>query len=274
MSPVKSVEGFFDAIQQAKAGAADFRTNLFPSLPKLHAWIDHGELSGEFRDGVALFFRNDRDFRHFYFCAASLPALRQALADVPGLKTERVVADLVGNETALGELLAELESAGFRRYAKLQRLARPALDDEEKKDTGNLPAVFAEKTESRAILELIESAFDRFSGQLPTLHEIETAAEERRIFAVRRDGIPAGALFFETQGVASAVRFWAVAEKCRAAGVGSALMRHYLRSQTGIRRFTLWVEAGNHDAIRKYKHYGYAPDGLTDCVLANGLVPR
>jgi hypothetical protein len=121
---------------------------------------------------------------------------------------------------------------------------------------------------------LIEGLFDPVGEQIPALYEIEEAVANHQVFAVKREGVLAGILFFEAQGFTSAVRFWAVAEKFHAAGVGSALMRHYLRAQSGVRRFTLWVNAANQNAIQKYGHYGYAPDGLVDYVLANEMIRR
>jgi ribosomal protein S18 acetylase RimI-like enzyme len=90
---------------------------------------------------------------------------------------------------------------------------------------------------------------------------------------VKRDGVLAGLLFFETHGLASTVRFWVVAEEFRALHVGSALMSNYFRSQDTVRRFTLWVNACNTNAIQKYRHYGYEPDGLVDHVLTNQEIP-
>jgi len=178
----------------------------------------------------------------------------------------------VGDETALGELLTSLEAAGFRRYAKLQRMASVEPRNKLKFATDDLPVVCAEASDCPAVLELTESLFDRFSDQLPMLYEIEAAVANRQVLVVRRDGVLAGLLFFETQGLASTVRFWAVAKKFRTLGAGSALMQHYLNNQSGVRRFTLWVNASNQNAIQKYGHYSYAPDGLVDHVLANQMV--
>jgi GNAT superfamily N-acetyltransferase len=272
MSPVKTVSEVFDAIQKAKAGASDFRTNFFPTQSKLQAWIDHNELFGSFRDGAAFFFRNDRDFRRFYFCAEDLIALRTNLAAAPVLKTERIVTDLVGNATANDELEASLEVVGFRSYLKLQRMARAGQGGAAKSDLGDSPVVFAEAADCPVILELIESLFDAVGEQIPTFSEIEEAVAARQVYAVKRGGMLAGILFFEAQGFASTIRFWAVGKQFHAAGVGSALMRHYLSVQSGVRRFTLWVNADNQNAIQKYAHYGYAPDGLVDEVLVNEMI--
>ncbi len=270
MIQFRKVDEVFDAIQKTKAKASDFRTNFFPVPAKLQNWIERDELLGKVRDGATFFFRKDRDFFRFYFCAGSLEKLQSEISTLPILKNERMATDLVGNETAVTEMCAPLEAAGFSRYAQLQRMTRSAQVGVTA--ASNLPVAFAEKTDAPAILELIENAFDRFGEQLPALYEIEAAIASGQIFVVKRNGEIAGLLFFETQGFNSTVRFWAVVEKFRALKIGSALIQHYFKTQNSVRRFTLWVNAANENAIQKYKHYGYAPDGLIDCVLANKMI--
>ena len=273
MSPVRTLAEVFDAIQQAKTGAPDFRTNFFPVQSKLQSWIDQGGLTSHRRNGATFFFKKDRDFRHFYFCAADLPALRREIPLLDEFKTEPMVTDVVGHGPALEELLAALRSSGFRNYTKLQRMMRPATQNEASPTSHTVEVIEAGPSDSRAVLNLIESAFDRYGEQLPSPDEIQSAIDARQILMVKRDGAIAGLLFFETQGVSSAVRFWVVAEKFRALRVGSALMLHYLNLHPAVRRFTLWVNTANNNAIRKYEHYGYKPDGLVDHILANSLIP-
>lgn len=273
MSPVRTVAEVFDAIQQAKTGAPDFRTNFFPVQSKLQSWIDQGELFSNLQNGSTFFFKKDRDFWHFYFCAADLPALTREIPRLEEFKAAGMVTDVVGNGPALAELLTALQSSGFRNYTHLQRMMRPATQSEALPDDNNLEVSEAGPSDCHALLDLIESAFDRYGEQLPSLDEIKSAMGARQILMVKRDGAIAGLLFFETQGVSSTVRFWVVAEKFRALRVGSALMQRYLKIHSAVRRFTLWVNSANDNAIRKYEHYGYKPDGLVDHILANPLIP-
>lgn len=269
MTPMQTPGQVWDAMQSAKAGASAFCTNFFPVESKLRNWIEHSELFAELRHGATFFFRKDRDFVRLYFCAADPAALQRETEACPALKTERVVTDLVGQESMVNDLLPVLAPAGFRRYTRLQRLTRMGRPE----SAADAPPVgFAEPAEGPAVLGLIESIFDPYGEQLPRLYEIEFAIAHRQVLVARLDGELAGLIFFETQGQASTVRFWAVAEKFRSLKVGSALMRHYLKIHAPVRRFTLWVNAGNEDAVRKYRHYGYAPDGLIDQVLASPLI--
>jgi hypothetical protein len=106
------------------------------------------------------------------------------------------------------------------------------------------------------------------------LYEIEAAVQAHQILVAKHEGALAGLLHFETQGVTSTLRFWAVADEFRALKFGSALIRQYFAVNSAVKRFNLWVAADNVNAVQKYGHYGYTPDGLVDYVLANELVPE
>lgn len=272
MIPVHSVSQVFDAIRQGKASAADFSTNFFPVEGKLQGWIDHGELFAEEHDGAAFFFKKDRDFWHFYFCAASRAVLMREFSGLPILKTERVVVDFVGNGAALSDTVAAFESEGFRRHAQLRRMSRTSGTASDKISPDTSQVVCAKQSDCDAILALLECSFDRYSEQLPTLYEIELAVERGQVLIAKREGAVAGLLFFETQGFTSMVRYWLVAEPFRALHLGSTLIQHYFNMHGAVRRFVLWVNADNDNAIEKYRHYGYAPDGLVDHVLVNKMI--
>jgi ribosomal protein S18 acetylase RimI-like enzyme len=280
MSPVKTVSQVFDAIQQAKTGASAFCTNFFPMQSKLEGWIRHDELLSEIRDGAAFFLRKDRDFWHLYFCAANMPALQRELAGLRNAQTDPIVLDLIGKETMLADLLRLFETSGFRRYARLVRLTRSSLSSSEGErarvtglESPNAPELtFAQATDSEAISTLLGSSFDRYADQLPSPYELQDAIAHHNILTAKMNGTLAALLFSETHGLTSTVRYWAVAEQFRALRLGSILMRHYFAAQNAVRRFLLWVAASNENALQKYQHYGYAPDGLVDHVLANSLI--
>lgn len=271
MIPVKSVAEVFAAIQQAKGGATDFTTNFFPVEKRLEEWIARGELALAQQCGATFFFRKDRDFQHLYYCAPNAPALQQGAGELAALRTQKVVVDIVGKEAGLSGAIRLWEANGLRCYTKLFRMARMTAS------LAGVPAVngqigFAATAEVAVILQLLEQEFDCYGEQIPLAYELESAIAQRQILVARRAGELAGLLFFETQGVSSTLRFWTVAEKFRTYGFGSALMRQYFFTQTGVKRFGLWVAADNANAVQKYEHYGYKADGLVDYVLVNQLI--
>src|SRR5689334_13981342 len=174
MSPVQTVGQVFDSIQHVKAGASAFCTNFFPVQAKVQAWIDHGELFSQMTDRAAFFVRTDRDFGHLYFCAADAPSLQSGLTAMNGLQNRRLTSDIVGQEAALDPLLGPVEAAGFRRYSRLVRLARPNPPGSSAPAGPGAESSqinLAETSDASAILNLLEVSFDPLADQLPTLYE-------------------------------------------------------------------------------------------------------
>jgi hypothetical protein len=271
MTPIRQPSEVLDATQAAKAGASAYCTNLFADQKKLQDWIAHTELLGEVREGAALFLRKDRDFWHLHFAAANEKALQQAMAASPMLRTERVVADLVGDELKISGLLEAFEAAGFRRYNRLYRMARVAETIPETVASEETIGL-AKPSDAPAILELLNQTFDPLAEQLPMLHEIEAAAASQQVFSATADNRLAAFLWFETQGFTSTIRYWLVAAPYRTRRLGAALMHHYFALHQAVRRFILWVVADNENAIAKYQHYGFRADGLAVHVLGNSKI--
>jgi hypothetical protein len=274
MRPVTAVTEVFEALQRAKTGASAFCTNFFPVPSKLQGWIEHGELLEEARDGSVFFFRKDLDFWHLYYCSSNVPALQRDITTLSALNSERVAIDLVGTEVSLVAVLNAVESCGFRRHARLLRLARANQPVEPAAAADSAAVRWADDTDFPAIMALLEKSFDRYADQLPAPYEMEAAVSARQVLAVNWEGVLAALLFFENQGLTSTVRYWVVDQRFRSHRFGSALMRQYLRTQSAVRRFILWVTADNDDAVVKYRHYGYLPDGLIDHVLVNEMIPK
>ena len=82
----------------------------------------------------------------------------------------------------------------------------------------------------------------------------------------------AALLFFETVGLSSTLRYWAVDLAFQSRRLGGAVIRHYFAIHSGVRRFLLWVATANQNALTKYQHYGYAADGLFDLVFVNDRI--
>jgi ribosomal protein S18 acetylase RimI-like enzyme len=271
MTPVGSAAGVYDAIDRVKASAPAYCTNFFPIQKRLEAWVGHEELFADAREGAVFFFRKDRDLWHVYFGAKDVGTLLRTAGMVGELRELPVVADVVGSEPAVAGMIGALEPAGFRRYGRLQRMARAAQPLTGVKVEAGIH--YGEPTDCGAVTDLLESSFDRFADQLPTAWEIAAALANRQILVVKSAGTLAALLHFETQGLSSTLRYWAVAAPFRSQRLGSGLMRQYFESQSAVRRFMLWVASGNRNAVEKYEHYGYQADGLIDHVLANEMIP-
>jgi len=273
MQPVETVDQVFTAIQRVKSNASAFCTNFFPVPQKLQNWIDHSELFCECRPEAACFFRTDRDFWRAYFCATNAEALKRELIALPDLKSKPLVTDVIEREAAPDSLVPVLAATGFRPYTRLRRLARPGpVSAAPQSVSGDAQPVYAGTDDARAVFDVLNVSFDRYAEQLPAMHEIEAAISNCQILVIKHLQTVAGLLYFETQGVTSAIRYWVVAEKFRALRYGSALIRAYFAAHAAIQRFNLWVMADNQPAMLKYQHFGYVSDKLVDHVLVNDMI--
>jgi len=272
MTQIHTVTEVFDAIRVVKAGTPRLITNFFPDQNKLQTWIHCGRLVGTTADGIAYFLRRDRDFWHFYYCAESEQALRDGLLKVTHLQRVPVVVDVVGSEECVLGVLDALQFAGFCQYNRLHRMTRATLRDPVPPQDNGVEAVYAGQSDVGAILDLLCRSFDPYAKQLPLREEIKTAVTNGQILIAHVGGALAGVLFSKTQGLTSTIRYWLVDKPFLMLGIGSALMRKYLVAQCSAERLLLWVVGTNENAIRKYQHYGFVPDGLVDHILVNKFI--
>src|SRR5262249_35486195 len=159
-------------------------------------------------------------------------ALERELAALPQISSARLTLDLVGSEAAIQPQIDILQKVGFKPHTRLMRLSRAAQSG------GAAPAsqlpksaqlTIADECDSAEILKLIETCFNPLVDQLPAPYELQDAIADRQILIVKQDAKVAGALFFETQGLTSQLRYWVVAEASRGQHVGSALMQRYFK---------------------------------------------
>jgi GNAT superfamily N-acetyltransferase len=268
VNPFTSTARIYEAAQAVKK-SGHFVTNFFPTQAKLQLWVDRQELTIEAGRESLVLLRRDRDFYHLYYCASSFCALDRSLRKLVPETAPTLVADLVGREIELAEPTAAFVKRGFGPYARLLRLAR--IIDGPGTASESPEAQLALGADAEQVLGMLEESFDRYAEQLPGKSEINSAIADHSLLVVRDGTQIAGLLFFERTGLTSSIRYWLVDPAHRNQKVGARLMRSYFASCPGVRRFILWVPAANEDALRRYEHYGYAPDGLCDQVMVLGL---
>ena len=178
-----------------------------------------------------------------------------------------MVLDLLGKETDLLEMANVVGRANWNPYQRLMRLALIGAPLIPEGKSNEKTASAAEEQDETGIERLIEERFDPLTDQIPTADEIRTARKNGQILIWREKGRVAALLFFETTGFTSTIRYWAVGQEFESRGFGSSLLRTYLRIHATVKRFVLWVNEKNENAIQKYQRFGYQPDGLKDQIL-------
>jgi D-alanine--poly(phosphoribitol) ligase subunit 1 len=273
LAPVTSLASVYESIREMKHEASGFLTNYFPVASRIQRWIDHGQLFMMKSKESVLFLRSDRSFFHLSFCTSSYANLENTLAQWTDSLRLQIVCDLIGVQADVDNLEKLFLRLGFRRYSLLRRLTK-SMGQADNSGAGDSRVGGAEIGDLDAILTILEASFDPLVDQFPARAEFEDAIQRRQILAARFQESLAGFLYFEKTGKTCIIRYWAIQEGLRNQGIGSALIRALFRECRDVKRCLLWVAAHNEDAIEKYFHYGFAPDGLVDSIVANQKVPR
>ena len=271
MKPLPSVAAIYEQLDQARR-AGPLVTNFYPVPDKLQRSIERGELFSMTVGDVLFVLRRDRDFLHLSFVASAGADLVAALRELVAHVAETVTVDVLGPRERVAATTELFAQAGFRGHCVLERMTKvttqaepaPAPDPE---------VVLADADDAATLAGMLDTALDRHAEQIPDEAELAKAASERKILVVKP--VPAndpaspiaGLLFFELTGQSSLLRHWLVDPGHRDQRVGARLMRRYFADCKDVRRFLLWVISDNHNAIDRYRHYGYQQDGLIDQVL-------
>ena len=271
MNPLPSVAAIYEQLDQARR-AGPLVTNFYPVPDKLQRAVERGELSSVTVGDVLFVLRRDRDFLHLSFVASAAAQLVPALRELVSSLTRTVTVDVLGPRERVAELAALFAQVGFRGHCVLDRMTRVtkvAGPGEPPQATADPEVELASRDDGAALAGMLEAALDRHAEQIPDADEMAKAAEERKVLVIRAApaGAIAGMLFFEATGQSSLLRHWLVDPAHRDRRVGARLMRRYFADCKDVRRFLLWVISDNHNAIDRYRHYGYQQDGLIDQVL-------
>ncbi len=262
---VTALSAYVDAVAGVRRRAGAYTTNLFVDPAAVERWILGGALRHAELEGTSLFLRRDRWFQHLYVSAPDPEALAAALARPEVAREGLLTVDLLGSQAAAGQLAVPFAANGFKPYATLRRMVRVAGAQGASEEAS--PAGTAAPEDVDAILGLLEASFDPLKEQLPSREDVASAVGAGQVLVARSGEALGGLLFFETTGLTSTLRYWLVAPGHRDRGIGAKLMRDYYRRCPAVKRFLLWVIDSNGDAITKYHHYGYSPDGLHDLVM-------
>lgn len=255
----------FEAIGRLRAATPDALTNFFVTPKQATAWMERGTLSIREGNGSILALRRGRGVHHVYHVAESAAELSAALGWLTASWRGVLVADLVGHseETARGAEIYGLH--GFEHYTSLVRMVR--LTDGSSRHSAASTARFAGPDDVPAVRDFFERTLDPLRDQIPELEEIQVAVTRRNILIECHGEHVGGALYFETTGLTSMLRYWYVDQSIHGQGFGGRLMRKYIELCRGIRRIVLWVACENAEAIAKYRHYGFCEDKLMDRIV-------
>jgi ribosomal protein S18 acetylase RimI-like enzyme len=242
-------------------------TNLFMPPEQKAGLIAQGRMERFCFQACEVFLKNNTDFDELFFSAngqtelkAALPAVRKELRKV------RVV-DLVGRASQMQAISQIMAENGFSQYAIFQRMVRASgvaaipiagfLCDVQAAGAGDV----------RVVWELLHDQFDKFSEHLPDIGNVVETIRKGGVLLAKQKQKIMGLLVFSQTGYTALLRYWWVDSAFRGIRVGASLMAAYQARCPDAKRFILWVDCKNNEAIARYRHLGYEQDGMTDIIM-------
>ena len=226
--------------------------NFFGSAEALYGYADNGDLYMRESGAGAFLFAEAGGFFRLYF------ALTDAESAPPVFPNATVVTEIAFRGGKLPHAAEYFLRNGFVQVLTRSRMSLNG--------PGGPPAEeSAGFADPEAVLDLFRHNFDRYTGCVPTLAELERASAEGRIITAAGKG----ALFYENAGAASILRNVAVAPEVRGRGLGDMMLKAWISRCVAARKpvLRLWVADGNAPAVNLYKKHGFKPDGLKSVVL-------
>ena len=263
MRKIASIVNLHEILDIGKTQGKRTISNFYLSQHSCEKYIERGVLFGETVSGASIFFRQDRDFFHLYFNYCEEDSFQYLLNELPSTGT--FVVDLIGRHNSQRPLVELFETFNFDSHRHLKRLKRPSSSRDLILGTSDVQLL--DGSYAQQILDYLDSSFDRFSEQLPDFEDIKIALANGNILGVVRNHILAGFLYFEFADNVSDLRYWFVNQDFRDQNIGGQLLKQYLQHQGVTRTSQLWVVDDNFNALKRYEHYGYEVESLTDHVM-------
>ena len=237
-------------------------TNFYLDEKKVNLWVNQQLLWIKKTNESVVFIKRNDGFLNIFFYSTAANTLLAALSQLD--KNNTYILEQLIDKKSNTALIDDLETIGFRKYKKLVRMSR--LNNEscssEVKTTEN-----ASPIDIPIIHHLLHEYFDKYAEQLPTMEELEELVKNNHIIILKKNKNLVGFIIYFLAPSTLHLRYWFVCPEFRNQGLGDILFREFCHRGEKARRHILWVMENNHNAIMRYKHYGYKTEDLKDYIL-------
>lgn len=241
-------------------------TNCYLPINALEKKIDENDFKAVIEENFLLLFEKSRyNFNYLYFYI--LDEHRFNLKNVFKDYNEELVLDIVFSDRKKKKwdlISEEFYTNGFKKHASFNRMFLNS-ELEENHDFENNQVLKPLEDDLIFIINFLEENFDIYAERIPTFDELKRLSNTT--YLIKKKNEIAAVLISEKKGFTEELRYWLVSRNYRGKGFGSILMQYFLNSNSDTKRFLLWVQENNKDAIDKYKYFGFKKDNLNMNIL-------
>lgn len=261
ISSLEDIKRFCSIIRSVKKG---YLTNFFMDEQKHSLWIHKGELFSVVTQDCIFLIRKTDTVNQLFFISAGIEELSNGLVLISSLLPHPTVIDLIekSHTSALADVFKSFQFAEYKTLYRMYRLGTPIYTVSE-----DSCVRYATEKDACSVYKMLHEYFDPLSEQIPCVEEVLTFVCQHSVLVYEKEGKVCGFIIFVLTSSTSYLRYWFVLPEYRELKIGSKLFNKYMHLSRETKRQMHWVIANNHNAIKRYKHYGFKSEDLFDFVL-------
>lgn len=261
---VQSIEQLQQQSAEIRALRRGFLTNFFLDLVKHGIWIEKGDCYVERKENTLFIIKQSPMFWNVFYSSTTQDEFSQDLSVFMAEHPVTMMFDIVGRDVQCQPVVELFKSKGCQEATSLVRMTRFAEpfdyipDDSIRKATeADIPQVSL----------LLHEYFDAQTEQIPYDEELLDYARQGHVLVCVDQGHMAGFLIYELNATTLYLRYWFTHPVFRDKKVGSRLLRRFFEEGRDTKRQLFWVIRTNENAIKRYRHYGFAEENMFDYVM-------
>lgn len=265
MQQVRSVEELRTLPSEVRAKRQGFLTNFYFDDDKHSLWIEKGVCGYEWVSDTLFVVKKSETFWNVFYCTTNMEVFSFDLLEFKYRHPEVIMMfDIVGRDSQCVPLVRLFEELGFMEATSLVRMTRMT----EPMDYVSDSSIRQARTDEATIIhQLLHQFFNEKTEQIPFVEELERYVKEEHVLVCEESGNLVGFLIYEINATTIYLRYWFILPDFRDKKVGSRLLRRFFEEGKSTKRQLFWVIRNNENAIKRYKHYGFAEENMYDFVM-------
>lgn len=265
MQPVRSIDQLRILSGEVRALRKGFLTNFYLDEAKHTVWIAKGDCFVEQLGDTLFVIKQSPSFWNVFYCSTTMEQLSSDLQQfLAAHKGQTMMFDIVGREAQCQPLVGLFRENGCNEVSSLVRMTRLT---EPMDYTEDATIRRATGSDMAMVCQLLHEYFDARIEQIPYDEELLDYSQQGHVLVCMEQGHLAGFLIFELNATTLYLRYWFTHPDYRNKKVGSRLLRRFFEEGKDTKRQLFWVIRSNENAIKRYRHYGFAEENMYDFVM-------
>lgn len=265
MEQVISIEQLQQQSAEIRVLRRGFLTNFFLDPVKHGMWIKKGDCYVERIENTSFIIKKSLTFWNVFYCSTTLDDFSRDLSCFLTAHTgTTLMFDIVGRDVQCQPVVELFQSKGCQEATSLVRMTRMA---EPFDYTPDFSIRKATETGIPMVSQLLHEYFNPQNEQIPYDEELLDYARQGHVLVCEENDCMAGFLIYEVNATTLYLRYWFTHPDFRDQKVGSRLLRRFFEEGRDTKRQLFWVIRTNENAIKRYRHYGFAEENMYDYVM-------